>query len=65
MQFGISIPVSVMILYGLIHGKAAPGDFSLLLVMILSSIVFMFYISLLAGQLNGQVGMTVVICLKQ
>ena len=64
MQFGISIPVSVMILYGLIHGKAAPGDFSLLLVMILSSIVFMFYISILAGQLNGQVGMTVVICLK-
>ena len=26
LQFGISIPVSVMILYGLIHGKAAPGD---------------------------------------
>ena len=55
MQYGIALPVSVMVLYGLIHGKMSPDDFSVLLALILCNVGLMFYITYQAGLLNEQV----------
>ena len=55
MQYGVAIPASVMILYGLIHGKMKPEDFSMLLYLIVLSLVIMFYFTFRAAEVNIRV----------
>ena len=55
LQYGISIPASVMILYGLIYGKMAPEDFLLLLYLIALSLIMTFYITYRAAEVNIRV----------